>query len=238
MFFRELTRETNHAAWRQVGLHREAAAAGGAHRGELRESWRAQGRSRAPGLGDGEQDVGWRPEERLGAGEEDESRSGAEGRPCRWPRVGVASQVGALGVRAESRGYAQAERGRFVGTEAGVGYGGQKAGVRRHRAEALVELGAEACLEGHRAEERFTHQGVQESGSEAHRQPCTHEQGVQVPEAERRAEPQPVAASSSTLRRRPFPPPPRALREASKASRRARSDGDKSIQPEDLPTAR
>lgn len=62
-------------------------------------------------MGDREQDVRRRPEEWGGAGKEDEQSSRAEGRTDRRAGFGVASQIGAVRLRAKGRRDAEAESG-------------------------------------------------------------------------------------------------------------------------------
>ena len=62
-------------------------------------------------MGDREQDVRRRPEERSGAGKEDQQGSRAERRPDRRAGLGVASEIGAVRLGAEGRRDAEAEGG-------------------------------------------------------------------------------------------------------------------------------
>ena len=61
-------------------------------------------------MGDRERDVGRREEVGIRTRSQDQQGPGQEGRASGWTCLGGASQVGALGIGAEGRGDAEAER--------------------------------------------------------------------------------------------------------------------------------
>jgi hypothetical protein len=128
-------------------------------------------------LGHGEQRDGWREEERLRPGEEDQHQLVPEGRADRRPRLGVSFEVGSVGVGAQGSRHAQAQGWRVAETL-----------VTLNRTQAVLQL---ASPKG------FVGLILTEAGEEPH-----GAQELGQPEADNEALPEPVGRSNSLVRRR------------------------------------